>query len=99
MTTKIILAHLTKQAFPYWTVLMAPLVGGAVLSNLPRFGLEPVSAELEHVYLWAYFFFAVVVYFRWAILVIGSICAYLGINCLTIPMEKQRQLYANGKVH
>jgi len=99
MTTKIILAHLTKQPFPYWTVLMAPLVGGAILSNLPRFGFAPISAEFEHLYLWAYFFFAVVVYFRWAILVINSICGYLGINCLTIPMEKQRQLYANGKVH
>lgn len=39
MTTKIILAHLTKQPFPYWTVLLAPLIGGAVLANLPFFGL------------------------------------------------------------
>lgn len=39
MTTKIILAHLTKQSFPYWTVLLAPLIGGAVLANLPIFGL------------------------------------------------------------
>lgn len=39
MTTKIILAHLTRQPFPYWTVLLAPLIGGAVLANLPSFGL------------------------------------------------------------
>lgn len=39
MTTKIILAHLTKQGFPYWTVLLVPLVGGAVLANLPYLGL------------------------------------------------------------
>ena len=84
MTTKIILAHLTRQPFPYWTVMLIPLIGGAVLGNLPRFGLSPVSAESELWYLRAYLVFAVVVYFRWALLVINSICAYLGINCLTI---------------
>jgi ethanolaminephosphotransferase len=30
-----------------------------------------------------------VVYFRWAYLVITSICNFLGINALTIPKEKQ----------
>lgn len=39
MTTKIILAHLTKQPFPYWTVLLTPLMIGAVLANLPYLGL------------------------------------------------------------
>lgn len=84
MTTKIILAHLTRQPFPYWTVMLVPLVGGAILGNLPRLGLSPVTAHTELWYLRAYFAFAVAVYFRWALLVINSICAYLGINCLTI---------------
>lgn len=84
MTTKIILAHLTRQPFPYWTVMLIPLIGGAALGNLPRIGLPPVSVEVELWYLRAYFLFAMVVYFRWALLVINSICAYLGINCLTI---------------
>lgn len=84
MTTKIILAHLTRQPFPYWTVMLIPLIGGAVLGNLPRIGLSPVTADVELWYLRAYFVFAMVVYFRWALLVINSICAYLGINCLTI---------------
>ena len=87
MTTKIILAHLTRQPFPYWTVMLIPLVGGAVLGNLPRIGLSPVSAEVELWYLRAYLVFAMVVYFRWALLVIDSICAYLGINCLTITKK------------
>ncbi|CAF9910364.1 hypothetical protein IMSHALPRED_009176 [Imshaugia aleurites] len=87
MTTKIILAHLTRQPFPYWTVMLIPLIGGAVLGNLPRIGLSPVTAELELWYLRAYFVFAMVVYFRWALLVINSICAYLGINCLTITKK------------
>ena len=84
LTTKIILAHLTRQPFPYWTVMLVPLIGGAVIGNLPRFGLPAVSAEVEVWYLRAYFLFAIVAYFRWALLVINSICAYLGINCLTI---------------
>ena len=84
MTTKIILAHLTRQPFPYWTVMLVPLIGGALLGNLPRVGLPPVAAPVELWYLRAYLVFATVVYFRWALLVINSICAYLGINCLTI---------------
>ena len=84
MTTKIILAHLTRQPFPYWTVMLIPLVGGAVLGNLPLLGLPPVSVATELWYLRAYFLFAMVAYFRWAFLVINSICSYLNINCLTI---------------
>jgi ethanolaminephosphotransferase len=88
LTTKIILHHLTRQPFPYWTVLLVPLIGGALLANLPRVGLPPVSPELEAWYLRAYFVFALVVYMRWAFLVISKICAFLGINCLTIKAKK-----------
>lgn len=91
MTTKIILAHLTRQPFPYWTVMLVPLVGGAILGNLPRVGLPAVGAQAELWYLRAYFVFAVVAYFRWAFLVITSICAYLGINCLTITPKPAPQ--------
>ncbi|KAH8682438.1 cholinephosphotransferase 1 [Xylariales sp. PMI_506] len=89
MTTKMILAHLTRQPFPYWTVMLVPLVGGAILANLPRFGFEAISAQHELIYLWGYFAFACAVYFHWAFLVVTSICNFLGINALTIPHEKQ----------
>ncbi|KAK8075244.1 CDP-alcohol phosphatidyltransferase [Apiospora hydei] len=89
MTTKMILAHLTRQPFPYWTIMLWPLVGGAVLGNLPRFGFAQISADHEYYYLCAYFVFACVVYFRWAFLVVNAICDFLGINALTIPHEKQ----------
>lgn len=92
MTTKTILAHLTRQPYPYWTILLLPLVGGAMLVNLPYLGLAPVSATTEHLYLWAYFALSVVVYFRWAFLVVNAICDYLGIPCLTVPEEKWRAL-------
>lgn len=97
MTTKIILSHLTKQPFPYWTVLIGPLVGGAIATNTPRFGLPGLSPQVELYWLYAYFVFAVVVYFRWALLVINSICSYLDINCLTIPSDKMRA-HKNNKV-
>lgn len=88
MTTKMILAHLTRQPFPYWTVMLFPLVGGAVLANLPRLGFPAISAQMELTYLYGYFVFAMIAYFRWAILVTSAICEYLGINVLTIPHEK-----------
>lgn len=96
MTTKIILAHLTRQPFPYWTTMLAPLMGGALLGNLPRLGLPAISVFWELWYLRAYFLFAMVAYFRWAFLVIGAICDYLDINCLTItprllPPELRKQ--------
>ncbi|KAK5163533.1 hypothetical protein LTR04_002450 [Oleoguttula sp. CCFEE 6159] len=101
MTTKIILAHLTRQPFPYWTVLITPLVGGAVLANLPFVGFTPFDADTEYYYLWAYFVFAFVVYFRWAFLVIGRICEFLSINCLTIPpkgRDKEGEKQGSGKL-
>jgi ethanolaminephosphotransferase len=98
MTTKIILAHLTRQPFPFWTVMLWPLLGGAVLGNLPRLGFPAVSANVELWYLRGYFVFALIVYFRWAFLVISSICNYLGINCLTIPHAKQEQLKQEMKL-
>jgi ethanolaminephosphotransferase len=98
MTTKTILAHLTRQPFPYWTALLAPLVGGAVMVNLPYLGFEPVSAELQLYYLWAFFFLALIVYSRWAYVVCTAICDYLGIQCLTIPEEKVKALMNQKRV-
>jgi ethanolaminephosphotransferase len=91
MTTKMILAHLTRQPFPYWTVMLIPLLGGVVIGNLPRVGLPQISPQWELAYLWGYFLFAAVVYFRWAFLVVGRICEFLGINALTIPKAKQEE--------
>jgi ethanolaminephosphotransferase len=96
MTTKIILAHLTHQPFPYWTAMLVPLIGGTALVNLPIFGIAPVTAATELWYLKGYLIFAFVVYGHWAHLVITAICNYLDINCLTIPREKWQQNGGNG---
>ena len=90
LTTKIILNHLTRRPFPYWTVLLVPLVGGAVLANLPRFGLKQISSSAELWYLRGFFGFAVAAYMRWALLVIDKICGFLNINCLTIKSQEEK---------
>ena len=97
LTTKIILHHLTRQPFPYWTVMLGPLVGGALLANLPLFGLSPIDPAVELWYLRGYFVFAFVVYMRWATVVIDKICAFLDINCLTIK-RRTAMVEMNGDV-
>ncbi|KAL4977751.1 CDP-alcohol phosphatidyltransferase-domain-containing protein [Aspergillus desertorum] len=91
MTTKIILAHLLRQPFPHWTVLQTPLIGGAILANLPFLGLPAVSTSFELFYLRAYFLFAFVAYMYWAVLIINRITTFLGINCLTIRRDRSTE--------
>ncbi|KAL1916573.1 uncharacterized protein VTP21DRAFT_5764 [Calcarisporiella thermophila] len=90
VATKIILAHVTKQPFPMFTVLILPLIGGCVLTNLPLWlDVEPLlTARGEYWYLVGYLIFAAVAYAHWALLVIDRFCKYLGISCLTIPHTK-----------
>ncbi|KAI7906091.1 CDP-alcohol phosphatidyltransferase-domain-containing protein [Cokeromyces recurvatus] len=93
MATKVILAHLTKSKFPKFTVLLIPLMIGAILTNIPI--LFPViigpifTPKSEYAFLLAYFGFAVIAYMRWAIVVINSFCEFLGIQCLIIPPIKK----------
>lgn len=95
LTTKIILHHLTRQPFPYWTIMLWPLVGGALLANLPRIGLPAIDPATELWYLRGYFIFALTAYVSWARVVIDTICDYLDINCLTIkdrgPLQPQNR--------
>ena len=103
LTTKIILHHLVHQPFPYWTVMLLPLIGGAVLANLPRVGLPAINPTVEAWYLRGYFVFALTAYMRWALLTIGRICTFLDINCLTIkkktddPREELKELAKAAK--
>jgi ethanolaminephosphotransferase len=104
LTTKIILHHLTRQPFPYFTIMLWPLVGGAAFANLPTLGslvglkLDPINSSLEVWYLRAYFVFAVTAYMTWAVRVINAICAFLDINCLTIK-KRETDEKANGSAN
>ncbi|EXJ80772.1 hypothetical protein A1O3_07056 [Capronia epimyces CBS 606.96] len=84
LTTKIILHHLTRRPFPYWTISLVPLAIGGILAWLPLFGFDPISPTFERWYIYAYLLLAMVQYFVWAVRVINRICAVLDINCLTI---------------
>lgn len=88
LTTKIILHHLTRRKFPTGTYAMAPLVVGAVLVWFPVFGFDPIPAQYERWYLYAYFVYAMAHYFTWAFQVINRICDFLDINCLTIKKNQ-----------
>ncbi|KAG0296830.1 hypothetical protein BGZ96_008434 [Linnemannia gamsii] len=93
MATKIILAHVTKSAFPYFTVQLIPLIFGAFITNAPvLFDWDPIfTADTEYYFLWAYFIFVAVAYAQWAVVVIDRFCTYLGIKCLSIPRPKAQQ--------
>lgn len=52
MTTKIILAHLTHQPFPYWTMMLAPLVGRR-LPLQPPYSRLPCSERRRGVVVFA----------------------------------------------
>ena len=97
LTTKMILAHLTRQPFPYFTVLLLPLVGGAVLANLPYLGGPRLEEWVEEWYLRCYFVGAWGVYGRWAVLVSQRICGGLEINCLTITPRLLERGTETGK--
>ena len=86
MATKIILAYVTRQAHPMFTIQLFPLVIGALFANAPTwFGIRVFNADTERYYLWGYFLFVFVAYFHWALLVIDRFCAHLNIKCLSIP--------------
>ncbi|KAI9489985.1 CDP-alcohol phosphatidyltransferase-domain-containing protein [Zychaea mexicana] len=90
MASKIILAHLTRSAFPKFTILLVPLVLGAVVVNLPNIpGIpELLTPQFELTYIYCLLIFATVVYLRWAVAVINAFCSYLGIRCFTITTKK-----------
>ncbi|KAI5477706.1 ethanolaminephosphotransferase [Pseudohyphozyma bogoriensis] len=86
LSSKIILAQLTKGVFPFSPTLLLPLAGGALLVNLPFLRL-PTNIELW--YLHSVLILSLVSYSVSAHRVIDSFCDYLGINCLTIPTPEE----------
>lgn len=89
MTTSIILAHLTKQPYPWWSLPQVPLVIGSLVFGLfPRFHLiQPLSSTVETVYLWSYFAYAVTYFMGYSQLIIDTLCEFLDINCYTIKKK------------
>ncbi|KAG0147167.1 hypothetical protein CROQUDRAFT_656449 [Cronartium quercuum f. sp. fusiforme G11] len=85
MSTRTILAHLTKGSFPFRSVMMTPLIMGCILVNLPRLGLPTILSPFgELIYLRLAFFFSFVGYSFSTAKTIERFCEVLQINCLTI---------------
>lgn len=57
-----------------------------------------ITPAYELIYLRSYFLFAFAVYSRWAMVVINTICGYLGISCLSIPYSPPTKNAPNGSV-
>lgn len=93
MTTSIILAHLTKQNFPHWSLPLLPLFLGTFLFDLaPRAGLGQISAQTETYYLWAFLLFSLAYFYQYSSKVIITLCDFLDINCFTIRKMEPSKL-------
>jgi len=88
IATRIILSHLTKSYFPFWSAMLIPLIGGSIAVNLPVIGLPALLSPWgELVYLRLMFFFCFVGYVGSSLRTITRFCEVLRINCLTIKSK------------
>lgn len=86
MATNIIYSHLTKLPFPSLTVLMYPLIGGALVVNLPFVygAAEKWDITMEMMYVFTWFVFNCLSYGLWVFHMCRSFCLFLDIWCLSI---------------
>ncbi|BGP50577.1 hypothetical protein JCM10450v2_006496 [Rhodotorula kratochvilovae] len=86
MTSKVILAQLTKGLFPHSWALLLPLALPAVLVNVPLLGLPALLPPLlEAWYLHLLLLLSLLSYALSAHAVLSAFCGYLGIRALRIP--------------
>ncbi|KEI38555.1 uncharacterized protein L969DRAFT_95630 [Mixia osmundae IAM 14324] len=86
ISTKIILAHLTKGEFPMITPAVWPLVAGCILVNLPILGLpELFTPILEQSFLHIGLAVSALTYTRSSLEIVDRFCSFLEISCLSIP--------------
>jgi ethanolaminephosphotransferase len=88
----LIVAHVTKSAFPAYHVLMVFSFLGALDINAPQlFGVRPlINLDQRGQLLWTYSGLLLAAathgFFIWD--VIGTVCTYFDINCLTLKKKK-----------
>ncbi|KAF8606371.1 ethanolaminephosphotransferase [Ceratobasidium sp. AG-I] len=84
MLPRVIISHLTHSPFPaLLPSVISPVLGGVLLVNLNRFGLN-IPPAVEIWYIHAALLFSFVSWQCWAIVACKRFCKSLGINCLTI---------------
>ncbi|KAJ5220056.1 hypothetical protein N7468_009260 [Penicillium chermesinum] len=91
---RMIVAHLTQTAFPYFNILLLPLAIAVLDSIAPLLGFWTVPVIREGPFVWASLGLAVGTYGSFVLDVITTICDYIDINCLTIkyPFVEGAQL-------
>ncbi|GBE77604.1 Uncharacterized CDP-alcohol phosphatidyltransferase class-I family protein [Sparassis crispa] len=86
--SRVILAHLTKQPFPWWDSMWIWSIVGAIDANMPLlFNLPPlIQSTRFRTTIFVYVTLAVsfLSYARFCVLVIRDITNYLGIACFTV---------------
>ncbi|PIL31284.1 hypothetical protein GSI_05982 [Ganoderma sinense ZZ0214-1] len=104
--SRIILAHVTKQSFPWWDAMWIWSIVGAVDANLPLLINRPslIQSNLPRTALFVYVSLAMTFfsYARFCYLVINDITEYLGIACFTVRKKDKAGDWvavgtANGK--
>ncbi|GAA5939760.1 uncharacterized protein JCM15063_005278 [Sporobolomyces koalae] len=90
LSSKIILAQLTRGPFPFSWSLLVPLLIPAVAINTPFLRLPAlIPASFEPLYLHVTLVVSLATYSRAVYLIIDAFCSYLGIECLTIPFPNK----------
>jgi len=89
---RVILARLTMSPFPWFNFgAFLPLIGGAILVNLPFFGIYLPNAEnLEYGYLWIATMVAMLDFVGWFTTLCQLFAKTLNIDCLTLPKSSNR---------
>ncbi|KAH9854320.1 Choline/ethanolaminephosphotransferase [Lenzites betulinus] len=86
--SRIILAHVTRQPYPWWDAMWVWSIVGAIDANLPRLINRPplIQSSLPRTALFVYITLAVTFlsYARFCYLVINDITEFLGIACFTV---------------
>ncbi|KAH9950982.1 Choline/ethanolaminephosphotransferase [Amylocystis lapponica] len=89
--SRMILAHVTKQAFPWWDSMWIWSIVGAVDANIPLFFDRPslIQSSPRNTAIFVYITLTVafVSYARFCTLVIHDITNYLGIACFTVKKK------------
>ncbi|GAA5905585.1 uncharacterized protein JCM6883_005377 [Sporobolomyces salmoneus] len=90
LSSKIILAQLTRGPFPFSWSLLVPLLIPAISINTPYLGLPSLlPPSLEPLYLHLTLLFSLLTYSRAVHLILDGFCSYLGIKALTIPFPNK----------
>ncbi|KAH9932117.1 Choline/ethanolaminephosphotransferase [Epithele typhae] len=102
--SRIILAHVTKQSFPWWDAMWLWSIAGAVDANLPLLINRPpiIQYNMQRTAIFVYVTLAVTFlsYARFCYLVINDITNYLGIACFTVrKKDKSGEWVAASEVN